>query len=54
VRRNYLLQERAQLGEIAAAREAIGLSGRTNAELAQIYREYLDKLMHSAPPTQGN
>jgi hypothetical protein len=54
VRRNHYLHERAQLGEIAAAREAIGLSGRTNAELAQIYREYLDKLMRSAPPAQSN
>jgi hypothetical protein len=54
MRRNSLLQERAQLGELAAARAANSLSGRTNAELAQIYREYMDKLMQGAPPMQGN
>lgn len=48
LRRNYMLHERAQLGEIAAARQAISLSGRTNLELSQSYQEYLNKLMHGA------
>jgi hypothetical protein len=48
LRRNYMLHERAQLGEIAAARQAINLSGRTNLELSQSYQEYLSKLMHGA------
>jgi hypothetical protein len=48
VRRNYMLHERAQLGEIAAARQAISLSGRTNLELSQSYQEYLSKLTHGA------
>jgi hypothetical protein len=48
---NYMLHERAQLGEIAAARQAINLSGRTNLELSQSYQEYLKKLMHMAERT---
>jgi hypothetical protein len=38
--------------EIAAAREAIGLSGQTTAELAQSYREYLQRIMHDAEQRQ--
>jgi hypothetical protein len=52
VRRNRFLHERAQLGEIAAARGAISLSGRTTAELAQSYREYLQRLIHDAEQRQ--
>jgi hypothetical protein len=52
-RLNHFLHERAQLGEIAAAREADSLSGRTTAELAQSYREYLSKLMHIADQNQA-
>jgi hypothetical protein len=47
-RGNRFLHRRSQLGELGAAREAISLSGRTTAELAQSYREYLQRLMHDA------
>jgi hypothetical protein len=47
-RGNRFLHRRSQLGELGAAREAIGLSGQTTAELAQSYREYLQRIMRDA------
>jgi hypothetical protein len=53
VRRNQMLHESALLGELGAGREAIGLSGRTDAELAQSFHEYLEKMTRRAEQMNG-
>jgi hypothetical protein len=50
--RIYYLHQVAQLGEIAADREILSQSGQTRAQLAQNYRDYLERLMHMSEQQQ--